>query len=428
MDFGVLSSLFEDGPHYLPLLGLIDEGINPDGWGLSRSINKIRRVFRENMLDDVVSSIDILLQDENWRMHLVAAIAVMFLDNTTRQKAAEKLWDRIYTGSWVSPQILVVLSKVDNNFIDRGRKLLGGDFEITYTKKLDVLESHSARGPAGRGVEENKVRLALEYLLYEKINENIRDYNGGTIAKWWKGSLENLISRGLLSFEDDKIYGGPDFFISYYEQKIEAISNLYWLNWIPEQVSRHPYWLQWLLDKVSPGAIHFLHGLECSKRWRELKKHEVVTQEDYDTLLEVIENEFGLGNRGSRTGIWIEHQNRTFKRKKNRWVKARHNSVRKESLFPELWFSYRYWGNDLGVKPATKNKIGEECPLFSKSQKSPVRLWSPLTGIQLITQLTMIPLAFVLCLQWILMEISQKVHDIIRSIKLNRVTEVKYIE
>ena len=325
MEFGLFNSFFEEAPHYLVFLLMQDEGLDPEGWGLPRSINKIRRLFRKNKLDDILLGIDLLLQDENWRPHLVAAMTVMFLDDTTCQKVAEKLWNRIYTGSWVSPQILVVLSKKDNKFANRGKKLLEGDFQITYTKQLNIFESHSARGPAGKSAEEFKVRLALEFLLYDRINKNIGDYNGGTIAKDWKESLETMIKKGLLSFKDNAIYSGPDYFISYYKQQIKASSNIYWIKWLPEHASSHPYCLQWLLDKVSLGVIHFLHGLEYSTRWKELKNKKTVTQEEYDDLLEVIENEFEVGNRRSRPGIWIEKRPRGFKRKKDRWVKARSN-------------------------------------------------------------------------------------------------------
>jgi hypothetical protein len=386
MDFGLFNGFFTEEAHYLPFLVLREEGINKEGWGLPRSINKLRRIIRENNAPEVLSGIFSLLRERNWQMHIVAAMAALLLDKPSRQRASDELWKVIRRGSWTSPQILVVLSRTDGSFAERGRAALGDD----------------AVG--------DKAKRALEYLLFHRIDETVRYDRGGEHARDWEADLENLIEQGLLSFREDAIYGGPAYFVSYYEHRIASCPKTYWIRQLADKTSNPPSWLQWLCDRISPNAFHFLRAAECAKRRRELGAQAMVTPGQYNGLLDELVAEFG---KSKLVGSY------------NRRKIGRHHIDFRESLFPELWFVYRYWGNDLGIRPATDEELWRECPLFSKHRRSRPLLLSPAQA----------PIIAALCIQWLAVETKRisngsegRLSRLVRQIRLNRVSDVEYID
>lgn len=61
------------------------------------------------------------LSDSNWRLHLIAAVAYL-IDNSLD---IQLLWNRVEKWSWVSPQLLAVVSIVDPNFESKCIDLVG---------------------------------------------------------------------------------------------------------------------------------------------------------------------------------------------------------------------------------------------------------------------------------------------------------------
>ncbi|MDQ3032583.1 MAG: hypothetical protein M3Y87_09220 [Myxococcota bacterium] len=90
---------------HLPLLGLRD---------CAREIAIIREVVAKG---GDTPSIVAMLADPNWRPNLVAATAVLF--HPRDGALAAPLWRALDEGSWVSPQLAVVLSFHDTELVPR---------------------------------------------------------------------------------------------------------------------------------------------------------------------------------------------------------------------------------------------------------------------------------------------------------------------
>jgi hypothetical protein len=208
MDFGVFNSCFEGGFDHLPLLLLEDEGIDPEAGGLHRELRKIKKLFLENTVEDILTGIELLMREWNWRLHLLASITLMFLDDVYSKRISGRFWKTIYEGSWVSPQILVVLSKKDREFVRHGKEILESDSPVVQIQRTpppkDVVDYYRFATERERQFsfeEEYKVRTALDYLIFGRIDETIRSI-GGRKAKQWNEKLEKLIEKNTFTFEE----------------------------------------------------------------------------------------------------------------------------------------------------------------------------------------------------------------------------------
>ena len=154
-EFGVFAPVFESPHGYLALLGLSDDD----------STDAVRLVRQCAAADIDCSAILGLLRELNWRPTLVAAVAAAFLPLDTR--ITDALWHRLDSGSWVVPQIAVVLSTVDPDFQTQARLRLEAHcpLDTTELRALTMIERHSAAGPAG-GIERSaKAASALESIV-----------------------------------------------------------------------------------------------------------------------------------------------------------------------------------------------------------------------------------------------------------------------
>ncbi len=141
-DFGVFAPVFESAHGYLALLGLSSDDCT----------DSVRLVRRCANADEDHTAILGLLDDLNWRPTLVGAVAAVFMPYDAR--ITEALWQRFDAGSWVAPQIAVVLAEIDPDFLAEARRRLEARCPLDFSElqSLGVLERHSAAGPAG-GVE-----------------------------------------------------------------------------------------------------------------------------------------------------------------------------------------------------------------------------------------------------------------------------------
>lgn len=71
---------------------------------------------------DFAADVQALLADDNWRMHLIAAAAVVV---APERCPVDALWERIEAGSWVTPQLLAAAALADPTFPVRADALLG---------------------------------------------------------------------------------------------------------------------------------------------------------------------------------------------------------------------------------------------------------------------------------------------------------------
>ena len=114
-EFGPFETVFARGslsvPGYLPLLNLCGGEVQVvlkriDG-AIDESTNPGRYIRR-------------LLQDVNWRMHLVGAVAIL-LSRDEESLPVDDLWGAFDAGSWVAPQLAVTAFFSDKEFVQRAR-------------------------------------------------------------------------------------------------------------------------------------------------------------------------------------------------------------------------------------------------------------------------------------------------------------------
>jgi hypothetical protein len=199
--FGVFSPLFDSEPGYLDLLHLD----SPKGNLAVSRVIKYGRLSSDPFLD-----IDRLLDEENWRPHLVAAVALSVLGYN--RAAFTKLWAAFDAGSWVTPQLAVVAYLRDPDFPGQARVRLEARcpvdaFRVTQSSPL---ERHLAVGPAGATERSAKAASALIYLLnllgpsdwltaelatpdLTALLSGDRDH-ASTIAEGWLLSLKTILN------------------------------------------------------------------------------------------------------------------------------------------------------------------------------------------------------------------------------------------
>ena len=154
-DFGAFTPVFETAHGYLALLNLSADD----------SADAVRLVRQCAATDVGRTSVLTLLADLNWRPTLVAAVAAAFLPSDTR--IIDALWHRIDAGSWVVPQIAVVLAAIDTDFELHARQRLEAHcpLDSSELRALTMVERHSAAGPAGGTERSAKTASVLQTLL-----------------------------------------------------------------------------------------------------------------------------------------------------------------------------------------------------------------------------------------------------------------------
>lgn len=155
-DFGIFEPVFESAHGYLALLGL-------SGDDAPTAVQLVRDCCRK--VADPYPDICRLLADPNWRPHLIAAVAVIVSGNNP--EAVRRLWHRIDTGSWVTPQIGVALFLIDRDFEAQSRSRLeaGCPVDATDLRSMTGIERHSAAGPEGTVERSAKTAATLIHLL-----------------------------------------------------------------------------------------------------------------------------------------------------------------------------------------------------------------------------------------------------------------------
>jgi hypothetical protein len=153
---GIFSPFFDSSPGYLDFLNL-------NSAEASHSVSRVIECCR--LSSDPFQDIGRLLEESNWRFHLVAAVALSAIgyDRT----AFNKLWSAIDAGSWVTPQLAVVAYLRDPDFIDRARVRVQSRCPVDTSRftSMTPFERHVAAGPAGAPQRSAKAVNALIYLL-----------------------------------------------------------------------------------------------------------------------------------------------------------------------------------------------------------------------------------------------------------------------
>jgi len=147
--FGIFSDFWDGFPYHLPLLNLhIDKNEINQG-KLNKGLERLDLICFNKNQDLVINGIQELLSSENWRPHLVAILASFKLSVNKQKELIPDFWNRLERDSWISPQILSVLSMIDHEFESIGLEILKNGFQVTQSP-MSGPEHYSTRGPEGK--------------------------------------------------------------------------------------------------------------------------------------------------------------------------------------------------------------------------------------------------------------------------------------
>lgn len=176
----VFRPLYGQAAPYLSLLRCMDS--------VDRLIAKIRDL---SATEDAAKFAAVLLRDVNWRPHLVGAVASYFLRSA---EVSDQLWRTVDAGSWVTPQLVVILSLSDSQFLERSLDRLEAGCPCVDDRAgcESEIESHIARGPATDEERCSKAASALWAIVSREYIENPR-----TVRLSANPSLHSLISTDV---------------------------------------------------------------------------------------------------------------------------------------------------------------------------------------------------------------------------------------
>lgn len=134
---GSFIQLFDKEVLYLSLLKLRNA---------EKAILTVQKAIQEST--NLEKEIKILLEDIDWRPHLVACTALLMIHSTN---FINDLWKTFDRGSWVNPQLAVVAYFYDNNFSQNAKERLDKRCLIQFelTEPISTLEFHIATGGSG---------------------------------------------------------------------------------------------------------------------------------------------------------------------------------------------------------------------------------------------------------------------------------------
>ncbi|MFC1523358.1 hypothetical protein ACFL6N_01075 [Thermodesulfobacteriota bacterium] len=165
-----------------------------------------------------------LLENPDWRTQLTGAVALLFVDDVAPY--IEKVWDAVVKGSWMTPQLLAVLSIIDPGFTDHCRARIACHCAVNSPKDLPPPERNRSMGPAPDSMRAGKEAAAImalcgqsttvaDWVLQAQTDPDLQELiasdrdGGGQIAVEWRRDLrEQFQFRGV---ELSTLYAGPKF-------------------------------------------------------------------------------------------------------------------------------------------------------------------------------------------------------------------------
>jgi hypothetical protein len=178
--WGCFNPLFEAGAYYLPLLQLSTDATSGIAIRLIANIVREQPSYRE----DVVA----LLDSPNWRTHLIASIAILLSGDSGH--FVPSLWATFDRGSWVAPQLAVVISICDLQFASHARQRLAGARslapQLSAKSVASLLQVLSTISSECQWAEQTKRASDVQTVLQADVDMS------GKIAAYW---AENLRQR-----------------------------------------------------------------------------------------------------------------------------------------------------------------------------------------------------------------------------------------
>lgn len=120
--YGIFNDFFNQTPNHLPLLNLKEIRRSNSEYNLTKSLKMIDELYEKYDKEDYKDGIVKMLSSKNWRPQLVSCFAIMKLGNLERNEYIELVWQIIKDGSWVKPQLIVLLTLIDEDFLYRAKK------------------------------------------------------------------------------------------------------------------------------------------------------------------------------------------------------------------------------------------------------------------------------------------------------------------
>ena len=185
-DLGLFNQFWDEHPRHLPFLSLVQRNIPVKPWDLLTSLKRLDEIMLNNEHEIISPDIELLLHSENWRAHLVAVCAVLKLQKKQQLKFIPTLWKNLQNHSWVNPQIIACLKKIDANFEKNAQDL--------------YAEIETRTEPS-----QEKLQCLLVYFLEGKIIAEDVFENHATIAQTWLENLAYLMEAGIFSTDQEEV-------------------------------------------------------------------------------------------------------------------------------------------------------------------------------------------------------------------------------
>lgn len=197
MKFGIFDKFWDNQPNHLPLLNLSIDLSETETFNLGKSLKLIDEIISKNQIEDIYNDTRKMLDELNWRLHLVAFITILKLDKPEQQKFIGFLWKRLCLDTWVSPQLLVTLSKIDFNFKEKA-ELIINEIGLNKFRENYLSEQELAERKFNYELTDNKTLNSLRYLKDGKFLTEVDDDNGAEIAQNWNKQLVELNKLELI--------------------------------------------------------------------------------------------------------------------------------------------------------------------------------------------------------------------------------------
>ncbi len=97
LDFGIFKEFWNGNPNHLPLMGLHNDNDEPKEWNLNKSLDRLDLICDENSKELIIEGIHKLLNNEDWRPHLVAILASFI--STDEQQGLIPVLRRVFSST-----------------------------------------------------------------------------------------------------------------------------------------------------------------------------------------------------------------------------------------------------------------------------------------------------------------------------------------
>jgi hypothetical protein len=193
-DFGPFGAVFSQDCAYLSFLGMRDAKVQS-------TLATVSEALRST--DDAHPYIGVMLQGRNWRPHLVASVAVLL--SPDRVSYASALWRTFDYGSWVAPQLAVVLYLSDPEFGREARRRIVRRCPVTESWDLDSVLEGIVRSKNIASLlrvvsllpsETNWVASQLEQKDVQTLIEADSDACGEIVQSWLEGVRSEFAKFG----------------------------------------------------------------------------------------------------------------------------------------------------------------------------------------------------------------------------------------